>query len=102
MGDEMKLACISKPDCVGFAFNPSEHAWYPKKAGTGSDPSSAFYDQKWEGQAWEWLYIKYRATVCSDVASKSLCTSRWGCLWTETSCQAAEHTSHGMFARARV
>jgi len=58
--EEMKTACQSKLDCVGFAFWPKKGWWFPKKTGTGFDPATANYSQKHSGEVWEWHYLSDR------------------------------------------
>jgi len=55
-----RVACEAHPECVGFAYRPSDGRWYPKRAGTGFPGDSATYSQKYVGQTWQWNYISER------------------------------------------
>jgi len=68
---EIRQACESNIECVGFAYCPADHRWLAKKAGVFV-AATTDYSQKYAGETWEWHYIKSRAQVKDlDVAVAS-------------------------------
>jgi len=77
--EEMKKACMSHGDCVGFAYRPAQskgidqwgnmkyplaQVWYPKKVG-GFNPNTAIFSPHPENETWEWYY-------CARTAAQGL------------------------------
>jgi hypothetical protein len=62
--EDIKAACEANEDCVGFAYLPANGSWFPKKKGTGFDPSTATYSQKHGAkQVWQWHFMHERTAM---------------------------------------
>jgi len=68
--EQMKAACESHHECVGFAYRPATRDWYPKRAGTGFFKDTATYSQWRAPETWQWHYIPLRAPAIDQHRSK--------------------------------